>query len=1039
MGQQDWNQLGKHIFKPNAPIDARELVNSDSDIVNIDSAYVGMIVTVNSNPIKRYKIKKVTWEGHPDSLENGGYELIQEPKDLKYSDGVTPFLNNNGNIDADYLKFADIDGSEEEKSTEDDFNVKTDTLRIDGTTYENSKKQSIRNTIGAQENITSMQNVQPVIEALNNRTAKIDQQTSEIIALGYKVLNPNKSFAEQVTAANTVYEIRDEFEVAGSATIPANCTLKFNGGKLKNGTIVGNNTTISGDKFFLNEDIVLNGTFSNQEIYLNWFVFTKFRFDELYNIKLTDISDVLVSVLAIPYKKIILPSGDFISDVSSTRIANGTQLIGDSQYNTRLYLNATGTPKYYIGLKYASAIMNICIIVYETRDIPIIFSSSILTNGNSDWHQSIYNIWLQNRSFTKLGNSLTDIHTTAIKLSITPFDENGNLVADKSNYALSYRGNYDLIHVQYFDTCFELHLDDSPNIPDSLKPKIWCNSVFFSRLTAWGRIGFKGSGKASGRTVVSQYLFQIAGTNGGFGIYGNFNDLFVDNYTVWDTSYRGKANGVIIDPQVTAYNGYINRNSGYIKLDNNKKLFVYNTSPYISTLALTTRGVSGEWENPYLYKKMADSSGYGGIEEVFGDRLSTNNKPLVKHSFFTKNNDSNLSIFTERYLFDNIEVLKRNIKGDGTVNITTKNGKDVYVNGYKISGIKSGLFADKGRVVGESRELYYATDKKVLIIWTGTGWINVNGDFVYDSQGTKENRFSIPFTSLSDGYQYREIEYSTETTFTTEDDVIKEATKLLLQGIKPNDIEIVQDEGTYKIKHVVSESHLLYKNAVKSHINYGYWIDCSTGTYYIDEEGNYLDDTFRTKYYNKSHAQIKIFNDSDPFFNDKILFNIWAIQGFSDTNLDTFKLDEPVITFIDDGNTHKATLSSSSTTARIAYKLTGDGITYAGDGITYTRGTEIVFSEGDQLKAAATLGNKASRSSDAFTKVVIPEIEISDGVMTITCAADDATIYYTIDGSAPTRQSTEYTGSVNVQEGTTVKAMAVLIGRVNSDIATKTY
>jgi len=99
-----------------------------------------MIVTVNSNPIKRYKIKKVTWEGHPDSLENGGYELIQEPKDLKYSDGVTPFLNNNGNIDADYLKFADIDGSEEEKSTEDDFNVKTDTLRIDGTTYENSKK-----------------------------------------------------------------------------------------------------------------------------------------------------------------------------------------------------------------------------------------------------------------------------------------------------------------------------------------------------------------------------------------------------------------------------------------------------------------------------------------------------------------------------------------------------------------------------------------------------------------------------------------------------------------------------------------------------------------------------------------------------------------------------------------------------------------------------------------------------------------------------------------------------------------------------------
>ena len=248
MGQQDWNQLGKHLFKPNAPVDARELVNSDDDIVNIDSAYVGMIVTVNSNPIQRYRIKKVTWEGHPDSFANGGYELIKEPKDLKYSDG-TSFLNNDGNIGADYLKLAEIDGSEE-KSIEDDFNVKTDTLRIDGTTYGSSKKEEIRTTIGAQEDIISMSDKLPVVAALNNRPADIVPVTGEVKALGYKVLNPALSFASQVTnGSNTVFEIKDSFENVGTSQTPFemadNSTIKFNGGKIS-GKIIGNNLRVIG-------------------------------------------------------------------------------------------------------------------------------------------------------------------------------------------------------------------------------------------------------------------------------------------------------------------------------------------------------------------------------------------------------------------------------------------------------------------------------------------------------------------------------------------------------------------------------------------------------------------------------------------------------------------------------------------------------------------------------------------------------------------------------------------------------------------------
>lgn len=55
------------------------------------------------------------------------------------------------------------------------------------------------------------------------------------------------TFANQITEANTIYEIRNEFDLNNKTiTIPENCTLLFTGGVLRNGTIVGNNTYLEG-------------------------------------------------------------------------------------------------------------------------------------------------------------------------------------------------------------------------------------------------------------------------------------------------------------------------------------------------------------------------------------------------------------------------------------------------------------------------------------------------------------------------------------------------------------------------------------------------------------------------------------------------------------------------------------------------------------------------------------------------------------------------------------------------------------------------
>lgn len=91
--------------------------------------------------------------------------------------------------------------------------------------------------------------------------------------LGYKVLQGNQSFAAQVTAENTIYEIRDVFDLnSGSVTIPANCKLRFEGGRVINGTINGNKTIIGADPYQIFDiNTTLAGTFLNDCIYTEWF------------------------------------------------------------------------------------------------------------------------------------------------------------------------------------------------------------------------------------------------------------------------------------------------------------------------------------------------------------------------------------------------------------------------------------------------------------------------------------------------------------------------------------------------------------------------------------------------------------------------------------------------------------------------------------------------------------------------------------------------------------------------------------------------
>ena len=81
-------------------------------------------------------------------------------------------------------------------------------------------------------------------------------------------------------------------------------------------------------------------------------------------------------------------------------------------------------------------------------------------------------------------------------------------------------------------------------------------------------------------------------------------------------------------------------------------------------------------------------------------------------------------------------------------------------------------------------------------------------------------------------------------------------------------------------------------------------------------------------------------------------------------------------------------------------------------------------------------GDSGNSGSDPIT-VANPVISITDGNVTITCATAGATVYYTTDGTAPTTNSTAYTEAFTVEDGVTVKAVAVKDETFSSTVSKK--
>lgn len=129
----------------------------------------------------------------------------------------------------------------------------------------------------------------------------------------------------------------------------------------------------------------------------------------------------------------------------------------------------------------------------------------------------------------------------------------------------------------------------------------------------------------------------------------------------------------------------------------------------------------------------------------------------------------------------------------------------------------------------------------------------------------------------------------------------------------------------------------------------------------------------------------------------------------------------------------------------------GAYVHYTTDGINYTtiNGSEtITISQTTNIKAYATKDgwNNSNVADYTYTyKVETPTSEIhSNGFINgqfentatieLDCDTDNATIYYTIDGTVPTTSSNTYTEAINIDATTNIRAIAVKENWDNSDM-----
>lgn len=224
---------------------------------------------------------------------------------------------------------------------------------------------------------------------------------------GYKILrrnivtegrsNSNILTQEMINQINTVYDIRYDFDLNGSEIIvPEGCILKFSGGIIRNGIIIGNNTAIKSSIYHIFSNVSLKGLFSNYYYYPQWF--------GAIGDGVTDCTQAFQSLNKL---SIMVPNGIYL--ISNLTFDKGTSIIGSSKLYTILQQKDRASGDFITLQNWnAGAISNLTIsggknivkVNYMQSLLKVKVVDYISNNRDSSYFSEIFNILIKDSEYS---------------------------------------------------------------------------------------------------------------------------------------------------------------------------------------------------------------------------------------------------------------------------------------------------------------------------------------------------------------------------------------------------------------------------------------------------------------------------------------------------------------------------------------------------------------------------------------------------------------------------------------------------------------
>ncbi len=157
------------------------------------------------------------------------------------------------------------------------------------------------------------------------------------------------------------------------------------------------------------------------------------------------------------------------------------------------------------------------------------------------------------------------------------------------------------------------------------------------------------------------------------------------------------------------------------------------------------------------------------------------------------------------------------------------------------------------------------------------------------------------------------------------------------------------------------------------------------------------------------------------------------------------QVEAPVISTTAVAGGQQVSISSGTSGAAIHYTIDGSAPTASSP----TYGSPFMLTATKTVKAIAMktgmVNSSVASQSVTVSRVATPTISPAGGLfsvsqqVTMSCATSSAAIHYTTDGSAPTASSPIYNGAITLNSTTTVKALAVKSGMLDSLSSSQSY